>query len=92
MMFTSRYSVVSTGDENWQALPVPDESSLYDWADDSTYVRRPPFFEGMDLEVAPASDIRSARVLALLGQSVTTDHISPAGAIPKAEPAGSYLQ
>lgn len=91
-MFTSRYSVVSTGDENWQALPVPDESSLYDWADDSTYVRRPPFFEGMDLEVAPASDIRSARVLALLGQSVTTDHISPAGAIPKAEPAGSYLQ
>jgi aconitate hydratase len=91
-MFTKRYAVVGTGDENWQALPVPAESSLYDWADDSTYVRRPPFFEGMSLVVPPPSDITGARVMALLGQSVTTDHISPAGAIPKAEPAARYLE
>jgi len=91
-MFTKRYATVSTGDENWQALPLPEESSLYEWADDSTYVRRPPFFEGMDLEVPSPQDIASARVLAVLGQSVTTDHISPAGAIPKAEPAGTYLR
>jgi aconitate hydratase len=91
-MFTSRYEVVGTGDENWQALPVPAESSLYAWADDSTYVRRPPFFEGMSLEVPPPSDVLGARVMALLGQSVTTDHISPAGAIPKAEPAARYLK
>ncbi len=91
-MFTERYSVVTTGDENWQALPLPEESSLYEWADSSTYVRRPPFFEGMTLEVPTPNDISGARVLALLGQSVTTDHISPAGAIPKAEPAGQYLR
>ena len=91
-MFTKRYSVVTTGDENWQALPLPEESGLYEWAEDSTYVRRPPFFEGMSLEVPAPFDIHGARVLALLGQSVTTDHISPAGAIPKAEPAGLYLR
>ncbi|MDA0328323.1 MAG: aconitate hydratase AcnA [Gemmatimonadetes bacterium] len=91
-MFTKRYSVVTTGDENWQALPLPEESSLYAWADDSTYVRNPPFFEGMDLDVPATKDIEGARVLALMGQSVTTDHISPAGAIPKAEPAGLYLR
>jgi len=91
-MFTTRYEVVGTGDENWQALPVPKESSLYDWADDSTYVRRPPFFEGMGEDVPPASDVVGARVMALLGQSVTTDHISPAGAIPKGEPAARYLE
>ena len=91
-MFTSRYATVGTGDENWQALPVPAESSLYDWADDSTYVRRPPFFEGMSLDVPAPSDVRGARVMALLGQSVTTDHISPAGAIPKGEPAARYLK
>ena len=91
-MFTKRYAVVTTGDENWQALPLPEESSLYEWADDSTYVRRPPFFEGMSLDVPVPDDIVGARVLALLGQSVTTDHISPAGAIPKAEPAGTYLR
>jgi aconitate hydratase len=91
-MFTERYSVVSTGDENWQALPLPEEGSLYEWADDSTYVRRPPFFEGMSLHVPEPQDISGARVLALLGQSVTTDHISPAGAIPKEEPAGLYLR
>jgi len=91
-MFTKRYEVVGTGDENWQALPVPAESSLYDWADDSTYVRRPPFFEGMSLDIPAPSDIEGARVMALLGQSVTTDHISPAGAIPKGEPAARYLK
>jgi aconitate hydratase len=91
-MFTKRYASVTTGDENWQALPLPEESSLYEWADDSTYVRNPPFFEGMDLDVPAASDIHGARILALMGQSVTTDHISPAGAIPKMEPAGLYLR
>jgi aconitate hydratase len=91
-MFTRRYSVVTTGDENWQALPLPEESSLYEWDSDSTYVRRPPFFEGMSMDVPVPGDIVGARVLALMGQSVTTDHISPAGAIPKAEPAGLYLR
>ncbi len=91
-MFTKRYATVSTGDENWQALPLPEESSLYEWADDSTYVRLPPFFEGMGLDVPEPQDVSGARVLALLGQSVTTDHISPAGAIPKNEPAGLYLR
>jgi aconitate hydratase len=91
-MFTKRYEVVGTGDENWRALPIPEESSLYDWQDGSTYVRRPPFFEGMGLDVPDPSDIRGARVMAVLGQSVTTDHISPAGAIPKNEPAARYLR
>jgi aconitate hydratase len=91
-MFTARYATVSTGDANWQALPIPEESSLYDWSADSTYVRRPPFFDGMTLAVTPPSDVRGARVLALLGHSVTTDHISPAGAIPRKEPAGTYLR
>jgi aconitate hydratase len=91
-MFVDRYSVVNTGDENWQALPVPEEGSLYDWDDRSTYVRRPPFFEDMSLDVPEPTDIRGARVMALLGQSVTTDHISPAGAIPKGEPAARYLR
>ncbi len=91
-MFTKRYAVVNTGDENWQSLPVPKESSLYEWADDSTYVRRPPFFEDMSLDLPDPADVLGARVLALLGQSVTTDHISPAGAIPKREPAALYLR
>jgi aconitate hydratase len=91
-MFTKRYEVVGTGDENWQSLPLPVEGDLYAWDDASTYVQRPPFFEDMALEVPAASDIEGARVLALLGQSVTTDHISPAGAIPKNEPAGLYLR
>jgi aconitate hydratase len=91
-MFTKRYATVSTGDEHWQALPLPEESSLYEWSADSTYVRLPPFFEGMGLDIPSPKDISGARVLALLGQSVTTDHISPAGAIPKNEPAGLYLK
>ena len=91
-MFTERYATVTSGDENWRSLPLPKESSLYEWDAASTYVRRPPFFDGMPLEAAEVTDIRGARVLAVLGQSVTTDHISPAGAIPKGEPAGLYLR
>jgi aconitate hydratase len=91
-MFTTRYSTVSTGDENWQALPLPEESSLYEWDATSTYIQLPPFFQGMGMDVPAPQNIHGARVLALLGQSVTTDHISPAGAIPKNEPAGQYLR
>jgi aconitate hydratase len=91
-MYKERYGEVFEGDEHWRALPLPEEGSLYEWADDSTYVRRPPFFEGMGPDLPEPSDIHGARVLALLGQSVTTDHISPAGAIPKREPAGQYLK
>jgi aconitate hydratase len=91
-MFEKRYGSVFDGDAHWQALPVPEESSLYDWDGESTYIQDPPFFHGMDLDVPALSDIQGARVLARLGHSVTTDHISPAGAIPKAEPAGKYLQ
>ena len=91
-MYKERYGEVFEGDEHWQALPLPEEGSLYGWDDTSTYVRRPPFFEGMSMDVPDPEDVRGARVLALLGQSVTTDHISPAGAIPKNEPAGLYLR
>jgi aconitate hydratase len=91
-MYERRYGEVFQGDENWRALPLPEESSLYDWDADSTYIRCPPFFQGMSLEVPDPTDIVGARALALLGQSVTTDHISPAGAIPKNEPAGAYLR
>jgi aconitate hydratase len=89
-MFTSRYAEVFQGDERWRALPVPSGGS-FEWDDDSTYIRNPPFFEGVTLEPAPLSDITDARVLALLGDSVTTDHISPAGSIPADSPAGKYL-
>jgi aconitate hydratase len=90
-MFRRSYGEVFAGDENWNALEVP-EGDRYAWDPDSTYVRRPPYFEGMPAE-APAGfeEIRGARVLALLGDSVTTDHISPAGAIKKDSPAGRYL-
>ncbi len=91
-MFEERYGSVFDGDTHWQALPVPEESSLYDWDGESTYIQDPPFFHEMDLDVPALSDIEGARVLAKLGHSVTTDHISPAAAIPKAEPAGKYLQ
>jgi aconitate hydratase len=92
-MYRERYAEVFEGDDLWKALPLPEgDPSLYAWDDDSTYVRNPPFFEGMDLNVPEPRDVEGARVLALLGDSVTTDHISPAGAIPKDEPAGRYLQ
>jgi aconitate hydratase len=89
-MFKSEYAEVFTGDERWRALPVP-QGSRYAWDEASTYVRRPTFFDGMKLEPTPLSDIPSARVLAMLGDSVTTDHISPAGSIAKDSPAGRYL-
>jgi aconitate hydratase len=91
-MFKERYGSVFDGDENWQALPVPAGGSLYEWDADSTYIQDPPFFHGMDLDVPELSDISGARALAVLGDTVTTDHISPAGAIPKGEPGGRYLQ
>ena len=89
-MFESNYGKVFGGDENWNSLEIP-EGELYDWDPQSTYVKNPPFFEGITTEPAPMNDIRGARVLALLGDSVTTDHISPAGAIAKNSPAGQWL-
>ncbi|MBX6350482.1 MAG: aconitate hydratase AcnA [Clostridia bacterium] len=89
-MFRREYAHVFDGDDRWRSLPVPS-GELYAWSADSTYVRRPPYFDGMPDEPLPLADIEGARVLALLGDSVTTDHISPAGAIPKSSPAGRYL-
>jgi aconitate hydratase A / 2-methylisocitrate dehydratase len=90
-MFRKSYGEVFEGDENWNALEVP-EGDRYAWDPDSTYVRRPPYFEGMDAEPAAGfEEIRGARAIALLGDSVTTDHISPAGAIKRDSPAGNYL-
>ena len=91
-MFEERYATVFDGESQWQALPIPEESSLYEWHAESTYIQDPPFFQEMGLDVPELEDIQGARVLALLGHTVTTDHISPAGAIPKHEPAGVYLQ
>ncbi|MEO8478094.1 MAG: aconitate hydratase AcnA [Gemmatimonadota bacterium] len=90
-MFMEQYASVFEGDAEWQDLEVP-EGSRFDWAPDSTYVRNPPFFQDLAPEPAPLADIHGARVLALLGDSVTTDHISPAGAIPKNGPAAVYLR
>ncbi|QOR48539.1 aconitate hydratase AcnA [Trueperella pecoris] len=89
-MFASSYSDVFAGDERWQSLDTP-EGSTFDWDAESTYVRKPPYFEGMTMELTPVEDISGARVLAKLGDSVTTDHISPAGAIKWDSPAGQYL-
>jgi aconitate hydratase len=89
-MFTQRYADVFTGDELWAALPTPT-GSTFEWDPDSTYVRKPPYFDGMPAQPAPVEDISGARVLAKLGDSVTTDHISPAGAIKADSPAGRYL-
>jgi aconitate hydratase len=89
-MFTSRYADVFTGDERWRSLATSG-GDRYAWDDTSTYVRRPPFFDGMPAEPEPVTDITGARVLALLGDSVTTDHISPAGAIATDSPAGRWL-
>ncbi|HTW18818.1 MAG TPA: aconitate hydratase [Mycobacteriales bacterium] len=88
--FTTSYSDVFAGDERWRSLSVPS-GDAFEWADSSTYVRRPPYFDGMPAEPAPITDIVGARVLAILGDSVTTDHISPAGSIKKDSPAGRYL-
>lgn len=89
-MFREQYAEVFTGDEQWAALPVP-QSERFEWDDASTYIKDPPYFEGMPAEPPPIADIRGARVLALLGDSITTDHISPAGAIKVKSPAGEYL-
>jgi aconitate hydratase len=89
-MFKSKYADVFTGDETWRNLDVP-EGDLFAWDPDSTYVRKPPYFDGMKLDPEPRSDILGARALAVLGDSVTTDHISPAGEIVRASPGGSYL-
>jgi aconitate hydratase len=88
-MFTKSYEDVFTGDERWRELDIP-EGDRYEWSD-STYVRQPPYFEDMDAEPKPPEPIEGARVLAVLGESVTTDHISPAGAIKKDSPAGQWL-
>jgi aconitate hydratase len=90
-MYRKSYGDVYAGDEAWHALPVP-EGDRYAWEPASTYVKRPPYFDGMALEPPPVADIRGARVLAFLGDSVTTDHISPAGSIKRDSPAGAYLQ
>jgi aconitate hydratase len=89
-MFRAQYADVFSGDARWQSLQVPT-GDRFAWDVDSTYIRNPPFFDGITLQPAPLSDIAGARVLALLGDSITTDHISPAGAIKKDSPAGKYL-
>ncbi len=89
-MFLKDYADVFAGDARWQALPIP-QGETFTWDVESAYVRRPPYFEGMAVQPPPVADIRGARVLALLGDSVTTDHISPAGTIKADSPAGRYL-
>ncbi|ATL68396.1 aconitate hydratase AcnA [Nocardia terpenica] len=90
-MFLDDYKDVFKGDERWRSLPTP-EGKTFDWAEESTYVRKPPYFEGMPQSPDPVTDIKGARVLALLGDSVTTDHISPAGNIKPGTPAAQYLE
>jgi aconitate hydratase len=89
-MFRRKYAEVFNGDERWRSLPSPT-GERFEWSDDSTYIRNPPFFELLTREPIAPADIRNARVLAVLGDSVTTDHISPAGSIPADSPAGRYL-
>jgi aconitate hydratase len=89
-MFTSRYADVFAGDETWRSLPTPT-GDTFAWDGDSTYVRRPPYFENMPADPVPVTDVTGARVLLKLGDSVTTDHISPAGSIKADSPAGKYL-
>jgi aconitate hydratase len=90
-MFAKSYAEVFEGDERWRGLNVP-KGQTYAWEKNSTYIRRAPYFEGMKLQPSPVEEIKGARVLAVLGDSVTTDHISPAGSIKKDGPAGKYLQ
>ncbi|HET9343256.1 MAG TPA: aconitate hydratase AcnA [Candidatus Eremiobacteraceae bacterium] len=89
-MFRIQYADAFGGDERWKSMAVP-AGTRFEWSPSSTYVKRPPFFDGMPREAQPRADIRGARVLAYVGDSVTTDHISPAGSIPKSTPAGKYL-
>ena len=90
-MFTEDYKDVFTGDERWRSLETP-EGATFDWDPESTYVRKPPYFEGMEAQPEPVSDVSGARVLVKVGDSTTTDHISPAGSIKLDSPAGKYLQ
>ncbi|MCQ1949830.1 MULTISPECIES: aconitate hydratase [Arthrobacter] len=89
-MFSDSYNTIFEGDERWKSLPTP-EGATFEWDAESTYVRKPPYFEGMKAEPEPVSDIEGARVLLKLGDSVTTDHISPAGSFKSDTPAGKYL-
>jgi aconitate hydratase len=89
-MFREQYADVFSGDARWQSLNVPT-GNRFAWEEDSTYIRNPPFFEGLSLEPTPPTNVTGARALALLGDSITTDHISPAGSIKKDSPAGKYL-
>ncbi|MBX3309421.1 MAG: aconitate hydratase AcnA [Cryobacterium sp.] len=89
-MFVTQYAGVFDGDERWTSLPTP-AGDVFEWNEASTYVRKPPYFDGMTMELTPVADIAGARVLATLGDSVTTDHISPAGSIKSDSPAGQYL-
>jgi len=89
--FLKRYAVVTQGTPEWQALKVETGSETYRWTDGSTYVKNPPYFEGMTMEPAARGDILGARILGLFGDNITTDHISPAGSIKKSSPAGEYL-
>ncbi len=89
-MFTKQYASVFEGDSRWKSLPTP-EGATFDWDENSTYVRKAPYFEGLDLKPSPITDVAGARVLVKLGDSVTTDHISPAGSIKVDSPAGKYL-
>jgi aconitate hydratase len=90
-MFSKSYAEVFQGDERWRGLKLP-KGETYAWENDSTYIRRAPYFDDMDVKPSPVQEIKKARVLAVLGDSVTTDHISPAGSIKKDSPAGKYLQ
>jgi aconitate hydratase len=89
--FTSRYADVFKGPAEWQKIEVDAGSETYAWSDVSTYVKNPPYFEGITMEPAPKGEIHGARILGLFGDNITTDHISPAGSIKKASPAGEYL-
>ncbi|WP_101589524.1 aconitate hydratase AcnA [Brevibacterium jeotgali] len=89
-MFTSEYGTIFDGDHRWKELDTPS-GNVFEWEDSSTYVRKPPYFDGMTLETTPVEDVKGARVLAKLGDSVTTDHISPAGSFKADTPAGRYL-
>lgn len=89
-MFERRYQNVYSGNETWNEIPIAG-GALYEWSEDSTYIQEPPFFVDLTPEPPPLEDIRGARVLVLLGDSVTTEHVSPAGAIPADGPAGKYL-
>ena len=90
-MFEKQYASVFEGDETWKSLPIPD-SKTYEWNSQSTYIQNPPFFDGLTAEIDDVEPVQNARILAMLGDSVTTDHISPAGAIKADSPAGHYLQ